>query len=36
MTCRCKPTFSGATFEWDALYYPLPHTAILQYNLSCL
>jgi hypothetical protein len=21
MTCRCKPTFSGATFEWDALYF---------------
>jgi hypothetical protein len=21
MTCRCKPTFSRATFEWDALYY---------------
>jgi hypothetical protein len=20
MTCNCKPTFSGATFEWDALY----------------
>jgi hypothetical protein len=19
MTCRCKPTFSGATFEWDTL-----------------
>jgi hypothetical protein len=22
-TCRCKPTFSGATFEWDALVLQL-------------
>jgi hypothetical protein len=35
MTCICiallfffKPTFSGATREWDALYYPHSSTAI--------
>jgi hypothetical protein len=25
----CKPTFSGATREWDALYNSLSHTAVL-------
>jgi hypothetical protein len=25
MTCKCKPTFSGATFEWNALYKVKPY-----------
>jgi hypothetical protein len=25
MTCKCKPTFFGATFKWDALYKETAH-----------
>jgi hypothetical protein len=32
----CKPTFSGATREWDAMYYVLRNFAFFRFHLILL